>query len=64
MILQVHSEKCGYRHSTITSITGTTDGSSKIIAILAGAILVILAIAYLILFQILESHDMKSAPIS
>lgn len=29
MILQVHSEKCGYRHSTITCITGTTDGMLK-----------------------------------
>ncbi|MEH2398774.1 hypothetical protein [Nostoc sp.] len=37
---------------------------SKIIAILTGAISVILAIAYLILVQMLDSHDMKPAPIS
>ncbi|MEH2393568.1 MAG: hypothetical protein V7K21_18555 [Nostoc sp.] len=37
---------------------------SKIIAIFTGAISVILAIAYLIIVQMLDSHDMKPAPIS
>ncbi|MCC5613968.1 glucose-inhibited division protein A [Nostoc sp. CHAB 5836] len=37
---------------------------SKIIAILTGAISVILAIAYLILVQLLDYRDMKPAPIS
>ncbi|MHC0062977.1 hypothetical protein ACWATR_08635 [Nostoc sp. UIC 10890] len=37
---------------------------SKIIAILTGAISVILAIAYLIIVQLLDYRDMKPAPIS
>ncbi|MEH1832897.1 MAG: hypothetical protein V7L29_12640 [Nostoc sp.] len=37
---------------------------SKIIAILTGAISVILAIAYLILVQLLDYRDMIPAPIS
>ncbi|MCC5599989.1 hypothetical protein [Nostoc favosum] len=37
---------------------------SKIIAILTGAISVILAIAYLILVQLLDYRDMKPAPIN
>ncbi|MBG1272050.1 hypothetical protein [Nostoc sp. WHI] len=37
---------------------------SKIVAILTGAISVILAIAYLILVQLLDYRDMKPAPIS
>lgn len=37
---------------------------SKIIAIITGAISVILAIAYLIIVQILDYRDMKPAPIS
>jgi hypothetical protein len=37
---------------------------SKIIAILTGAISVILAIVYLILVQLLDYRDMKPAPIS
>ncbi|QKQ76381.1 hypothetical protein [Nostoc sp. TCL240-02] len=37
---------------------------SKLIAILTGAISVILAIAYLILVQLLDYRDMKPAPIS
>ncbi|MDZ7963195.1 MAG: hypothetical protein RMY34_35980 [Aulosira sp. DedQUE10] len=37
---------------------------SKIIAILTGAISVLLAIAYLIIVQILDYRDMKPAPIS
>ena len=37
---------------------------SKIIAIITGAISVILAIAYLILVQLLDYRDMKPAPIS
>ncbi|MBD2532476.1 glucose-inhibited division protein A [Nostoc flagelliforme FACHB-838] len=38
--------------------------SSKIIAIVTGAISIILAIAYLILVQLLDYRDMKPAPIS
>ncbi|WP_341528522.1 hypothetical protein WKK05_04085 [Nostoc sp. UHCC 0302] len=37
---------------------------SKIVAIITGAISVILAIAYLILVQLLDYRDMKPAPIS
>jgi hypothetical protein len=37
---------------------------SKIIAIITGAISVILAIAYLIIVQILDYRDMKPAPVS
>ncbi|MBN3872665.1 MAG: hypothetical protein V7L00_11060 [Nostoc sp.] len=37
---------------------------SKIVAILTGAISIILAIAYLILVQLLDYRDMKPAPIS
>ncbi|OUL32290.1 hypothetical protein BV372_19400 [Nostoc sp. T09] len=37
---------------------------SKIIAIVTGAISVVLAIAYLIIVQILDYRDMKPAPIS
>ncbi|OUL18722.1 hypothetical protein [Nostoc sp. 106C] len=37
---------------------------SKIIAIITGAISVLLAIAYLIIVQILDYRDMKPAPIS
>ncbi|BAY60540.1 hypothetical protein NIES22_05990 [Calothrix brevissima NIES-22] len=37
---------------------------SKIIAIITGAISIILAIAYLIIVQILDYRDMKPAPIS
>ncbi|MBN3909796.1 MAG: glucose-inhibited division protein A [Nostoc sp. NMS1] len=37
---------------------------SKLIAILTGAISIILAIAYLILVQLLDYRDMKPAPIS
>jgi hypothetical protein len=36
----------------------------KIVAIITGAISVILAIAYLIIVQILDYRDMKPAPIS
>lgn len=38
--------------------------SSKIVAIITGAISIILAIAYLILVQLLDYRDMKPAPIS
>ena len=37
---------------------------SKLVAILTGAISIILAIAYLILVQLLDYRDMKPAPIS
>ncbi|MDZ8053334.1 MAG: hypothetical protein RMX68_025915 [Aulosira sp. ZfuVER01] len=37
---------------------------SKIIAIITGAISILLAIAYLIIVQILDYRDMKPAPIS
>ena len=37
---------------------------SKLVAIITGAISVILAIAYLILVQLLDYRDMKPAPIS
>ena len=37
---------------------------SKLIAILTGAISIILAIAYLIVVQLLDYRDMKPAPIS
>ncbi|AFY31537.1 hypothetical protein [Calothrix sp. PCC 7507] len=37
---------------------------SKIVAIITGAISVLLAIAYLILVQLLDVRDMKPAPIS
>ncbi|WP_244141953.1 hypothetical protein [aff. Roholtiella sp. LEGE 12411] len=37
---------------------------SKLIAILTGAISILLAIAYLILVQLLDYRDMKPAPIS
>jgi hypothetical protein len=36
---------------------------SKIVAIITGAISIILAIAYLIVVQILDYRDMKPAPI-
>ncbi|MFM2061490.1 MAG: hypothetical protein RLZZ507_1160 [Cyanobacteriota bacterium] len=37
---------------------------SKIVAIITGAISILLAIAYLIVVQILDYRDMKPAPIS
>jgi hypothetical protein len=37
---------------------------SKIVAIITGAISILLAIAYLIIVQILDYRDMKPAPIS
>ncbi|MEA5582742.1 hypothetical protein VB620_15500 [Nodularia harveyana UHCC-0300] len=37
---------------------------SKIVAILTGAISILLAIAYLVLVQLLDYRDMKPAPIS
>ncbi|MBE9207881.1 hypothetical protein IQ244_15390 [Nostoc sp. LEGE 06077] len=37
---------------------------SKIVAIITGAISILLAIAYLILVQILDYRDMQPAPIS
>ncbi|WP_414566219.1 MULTISPECIES: hypothetical protein [unclassified Anabaena] len=37
---------------------------SKIVAIITGAISILLAIAYLILVQLLDYRDMKPAPIS
>ncbi|MBW4451486.1 MAG: glucose-inhibited division protein A [Nostoc indistinguendum CM1-VF10] len=37
---------------------------SKIVAIITGVISIILAIAYLILVQLLDYRDMKPAPIS
>jgi hypothetical protein len=37
---------------------------SKIVAVITGAISVLLAIAYLILVQLLDYRDMKPAPIS
>jgi hypothetical protein len=37
---------------------------SKIVAYITGAISIILAIAYLILVQLLDYRDMKPAPIS
>ncbi|MFN6572092.1 hypothetical protein [Dendronalium sp. ChiSLP03b] len=37
---------------------------SKIVAIITGAISIILAIAYLILVQLLDYRDMQPAPIS
>ena len=37
---------------------------SKLVAIITGAISIILAIAYLILVQLLDYRDMKPAPIS
>jgi hypothetical protein len=37
---------------------------SKIVAIITGAISILLAIAYLLLVQILDYRDMKPAPIS
>ncbi|BCL34772.1 hypothetical protein [Nostoc sp. MS1] len=36
----------------------------KLVAIIAGAISILLAIAYLIIVQILDYRDMKPAPIS
>ncbi len=37
---------------------------SKIVAIITGAISILLAVAYLIIVQILDYRDMKPAPIS
>ncbi|TVP65505.1 MAG: glucose-inhibited division protein A [Nodularia sp. (in: Bacteria)] len=37
---------------------------SKIVAVVTGAISILLAIAYLILVQLLDYRDMKPAPIS
>jgi hypothetical protein len=37
---------------------------SKIVAVITGAISILLAVAYLILVQILDYRDMKPAPIS
>ncbi|MCM0594444.1 MAG: hypothetical protein HEQ35_06460 [Gloeotrichia echinulata IR180] len=37
---------------------------SKLVAIITGAISIILAIAYLIIVQVLDYRDMKPAPIS
>ncbi|MBD2293230.1 glucose-inhibited division protein A [Anabaena sphaerica FACHB-251] len=37
---------------------------SKIVAIITGAVSILLAIAYLIVVQILDYRDMKPAPIS
>ncbi len=37
---------------------------SKLVAVITGAISIILAIAYLIVVQILDYRDMKPAPIS
>ncbi|MBW4562932.1 MAG: glucose-inhibited division protein A [Mojavia pulchra JT2-VF2] len=37
---------------------------SKIVAIITGAISILLAIAYLIIVQLLDYRDMKPAPIS
>jgi hypothetical protein len=37
---------------------------SKIVAVITGAISILLAIAYLIIVQILDYRDMKPAPIS
>ena len=37
---------------------------SKMVAIITGAISILLAIAYLILVQLLDYRDMKPAPIS
>ncbi|MDB9303713.1 MULTISPECIES: hypothetical protein [Cyanophyceae] len=37
---------------------------SKIVAVITGAISILLAIAYLILVQLLDYRDMKPAPIS
>jgi hypothetical protein len=37
---------------------------SKIVAIITGAISVLLAVAYLIIVQLLDYRDMKPAPIS
>ncbi|MBD2435983.1 hypothetical protein [Nostoc sp. FACHB-110] len=37
---------------------------SKIVAIVTGAISILLAVAYLILVQILDYRDMKPAPVS
>jgi hypothetical protein len=37
---------------------------SKIVAIVTGAISILLAIVYLILVQILDSRDMQPAPVS
>jgi hypothetical protein len=37
---------------------------SKIVAIITGAISILLAIAYLIVVQLLDYRDMKPAPIS
>ncbi|WP_414530682.1 hypothetical protein [Nodularia chucula] len=37
---------------------------SKIVAIITGAISILLAIAYLVLVQLLDYRDMKPAPIS
>jgi hypothetical protein len=37
---------------------------SKIVAVITGAISLVLAIAYLILVQLLDYRDMKPAPIS
>jgi len=38
--------------------------SSQIVAIITGAISILLAIAYLIVVQIIDYRDMKPAPIS
>lgn len=37
---------------------------SKIVAVITGAISLVLAIAYLILVQLLDYRDMKPAPVS
>jgi hypothetical protein len=37
---------------------------SKIVAVITGAISILLAVAYLIVVQILDYRDMKPAPIS
>lgn len=37
---------------------------SKLVAVVTGAISVILAIAYLVLVQLLDYRDMKPAPVS
>ncbi len=53
-----------YRHSINIRLQERLMERSKIIAIITGAISIILAIAYLIIVQILDYRDMKPAPIS
>jgi hypothetical protein len=56
--------QCGYRHSRKIRLQEILMNRSKIVAIITGAISILLAIAYLIIVQILDYRDMQPAPIS